>query len=65
MEETESKEQLLVLLVAVAPGEGGLINQLIKTFHVGLQPLQEREEKERERGGEREREGERERIITR
>lgn len=40
VEEAESKQQLLVLEVSLAAGEGVLIDQLVETFHVCLQTLQ-------------------------
>ena len=53
MKEAESEEELLVLVVALAAREGGLIHHLVEPLHVGFETLGwwGREGKEGEKGG--------------
>ena len=40
VKEAQCEQQLLVLVLTVTAGEGRLVHQLVETFHVGLQALQ-------------------------
>ena len=53
MKEAESEEELLVLVVALAAREGGLIHHLVEPLHVGFETLGwwGREGKEGGKGG--------------